>query len=96
MDSATTFGTRHQASLTHAHHRGSKVSIEYRVIWSLVFLSSLVGGVVVRLLVRPLAVLVRAALGEDGRVAVRRRDATLLGEARAAADAAAPFVFQVS
>jgi len=98
MDNTISFGTNRQASLEQCSHKRSHCPIEYHVIWGLMFAGSLVTGVVVRLLVRPLANLLRAAVGEPAATvpAGRRRDATLLSEARDCADAAAPFVFQVS
>lgn len=101
MATATSFATapstgEHRAPSESA--RAPTASIEYRVIWWLMFGSSLFGGVVVRLAIRPIAAAVRELFDRPIplEVALRRRNATLLGEARAAADAAAPFVFQVS
>jgi|GEM_PF-2953012 len=98
MDSAIPFGTNRQASLEHGSYKRSRYPIEYHVIWGLMFAASLITGVLVRVVVRPAATLLRAAIGEPASPprGTRRRDATLFSEARACADAAAPFVFQVS
>jgi len=98
MNSTAAFGTNRQASLEQCSHRRSHCPIEYRVIWGLMFAASFVTGVLIRVAVRPMATLLRAALGEPAAQVPtrRRRDATLASEARACADAAAPFVFQVS
>ena len=97
MDSAISFATGQHATLAHASPKRSHAPLEYRVVWALVFGASLIGGVLVRGAIRPLAALLNAVTGDAIPAAgVRRRDATLIGEARAAADAAAPFVFQVS